>query len=143
MTSTDRRGAINPHVQFHDEAEFVEVRPGMRRRIVTGEHLSVWLWRIHESTPQSGLHEHRDSEQFGYIAAGRLEFQIGDGERVTLGPGDSYVAPKGVVHGGSIFHGDPDRGGEVWIVDVFAPPRGDDYNADRGDLNSTNGAAGG
>lgn len=131
MTTTDRAGALNPHVHFHDDAAFEEVRPGMRRRVIEGEHLSVWLWRIHESTPTTGLHHHRDSEQFGYLAAGSIEFQIGNDERITLGPGDAYLAPTGIEHGGSVFTGDPAKGGEVWIVDVFAPPRGEDYGADR------------
>ncbi len=133
-TAAVRPDLANPFVHFADEAAFVEVRPGMRRRVIDGQHLSVWLWRIHESVPPTGLHSHRDSEQFGYIAAGHLEFQIGDDRRIALGPGDSYVAPTGTVHGGSIFRGDPDRGGEVWIVDVFAPPRASGYDADRGEV---------
>ena len=40
----------------------------------------------------------------------------------VLGPGDVYLAPPAVWHGESVFIGD-DELNEVWILDVFAPPR--------------------
>ena len=59
---------------------------------------------------------------------GKLDFRIGpDGandERIVLGEGDSYLAPRSVWHGDSVFIGD-DVYGECWILDVFAPPRAD------------------
>ena len=42
--------------------------------------------------------------------------------RVMLGPGDVYLATTNVWHGDSNFIGD-DEHDEVWILDVFAPPR--------------------
>jgi hypothetical protein len=40
----------------------------------------------------------------------------------VLQPGDVYLAPTSVWHGDSVFVGD-DELDEVWILDVFAPPR--------------------
>jgi hypothetical protein len=40
----------------------------------------------------------------------------------VLREGDVYLAPPRVWHGDSVFIGD-DEYGEVWILDVFAPPR--------------------
>ena len=41
---------------------------------------------------------------------------------MTLKPGDVYLANANVWHGDSNFVGD-DELNEVWILDVFAPPR--------------------
>ena len=41
---------------------------------------------------------------------------------MTLSAGDVYLANENVWHGDSNFIGD-DELDEVWILDVFAPPR--------------------
>jgi hypothetical protein len=120
------------YVWFYDEDAFEQVSPGMRRRVVAGEHLSVWFWRIDESVGPTAYHVHRQYEQLGFVAAGELEFRIGGGGRQRLGPGSFYLAPPGVAHGESTFRGDPAKGGEVWLVDVFSPPRVE-YADDRSD----------
>ncbi|HEC08452.1 MAG TPA: cupin domain-containing protein [Acidimicrobiales bacterium] len=112
----------NPYVYFYDEDEFEELGPGRRLRIVNGEKLSLWFWRIRPQAGLSPIHHHDDHEQIGFIARGSLEFSIGDDETQILGPGSFYLAPPGVPHGGSTFHPDPDLG-EIWIIDVFSPPR--------------------
>jgi hypothetical protein len=45
----------------------------------------------------------------------------------VLGPGEVYLAPRSVWHGDSVFIGD-DELNEVWILDVFSPPREDVRN---------------
>jgi hypothetical protein len=40
----------------------------------------------------------------------------------VLNAGDFYFAPTTIWHGESVFVGD-DEFDEVWILDVFAPPR--------------------
>jgi mannose-6-phosphate isomerase-like protein (cupin superfamily) len=112
-----------------DETAFVEVKPGMRRRVVPGDTLMLCYWRIHSSAARTPYDNHPDHEQFGVIVAGHLDFRIGSEERVRLGPGDFYWAPKGCDHGDSRFIGDPDKGDEVWIVDMFCPNR-EEYRPD-------------
>ncbi len=116
------------HVWFLDDAAFSETgRVGFRRRVIDGDHMQVWFWKIAGGSSGSFLHRHLDNEQFGIIVRGRLDFAIGpEGatERTVLGPGDIYLARRGVWHGDSVFHGD-DEVDECWIVDVFAPPRTD------------------
>ena len=111
---------------FFDDAEFAETdRPGFRRRIIIGDQLELWFWRISDGATGSILHNHEANEQLGIIMRGHLDFRIGqpdDPARTVLGPGDVYLAPVSVWHGDSIFVGD-DEFGEVWILDVFAPPR--------------------
>ncbi len=114
------------YVYFFDESKFEETdRPGFRRRIIVGEHLELWFWRITGGGEGSILHRHEANEQLGIIMRGTLDFRIGDDAdhtRKVLGPGDVYLAPPSIWHGQSVFVGD-DEFNEVWILDVFAPPR--------------------
>ena len=123
--------AINPvndtrYVYFFDDSQFVETdRPGFRRRIILGEHLELWFWRITGGSTGSVLHNHVANEQLGVIMRGALDFRIGepdDQTRHVLQAGEVYLAPFNVWHGDSVFVGD-DELNEVWILDVFAPPR--------------------
>ncbi len=118
----------NRYCYFFDDAEFVATdRPGFRRRVITGEGLQLWFWRIAGGSTGSYLHRHDDHEQLGVVVRGQLDFRIGDSSddrRVVLGAGDLYLAPKSVWHGDSIFIGDEEFG-ECWILDMFAPPRTD------------------
>ena len=111
---------------FFDDAAFEETdRPGFRRRVIVGDHLELWFWRITGGGDGSFLHNHEINEQLGIIMRGTLDFRIGaadDHSRKVLGPGDVYLAPPSVWHGESVFIGD-DELNEVWILDVFAPPR--------------------
>ena len=115
---------IGRHVAQFDEGEFKEIKPGFRRRILTGEALMLCFWRIREGMGPTPYDCHPDNEQFGIVLKGKLDFRIGSEERRLLGPGDVYWAPKGFDHGDSRFVGDPEHG-ETWILDVFAPPRED------------------
>lgn len=118
----------NQYCHFFDEDEFVETdRPGFRRRVITGDKLQLWFWRISGDAQGSFMHRHEHNEQLGIIMRGQLDFRIGerdDETRVVLGPGEIYLAPTNVWHGDSRFIGD-DELNEVWILDVFAPPRED------------------
>ena len=112
---------------FFDEDAFAETdRPGFRKRVITGDQLELWFWRIAGGAQGSFIHHHADNEQLGIIVRGSLDFRIGDTEdepeRTVLRTGDVYLAPRTVWHGDSVFIGDEELG-EVWILDVFAPPR--------------------
>src|SRR2546423_9587441 len=96
------------HVAYFDEASFVEVKPGFRRRIITGDDLMLCYWRIRAGSGPTPYDNHPDNEQFGMVIKGRLDFRIGSGERRLLGPGDTYWAPRGLDHGDSRFIGDPE-----------------------------------
>jgi quercetin dioxygenase-like cupin family protein len=132
VTSTDPASshpvATANYAYFLDDAAFQETdRPGFRRRVVNGEHLQLWFWRIAGGATGSVLHRHDENEQIGIVVRGALDFRIGDPmstERTVLHEGDIYLAPFGVWHGDSIFVGDTEHD-ECWIIDVFAPPRAD------------------
>ena len=118
----------NQYCYFYEADEFNDTdRPGFRRRVITGELLQLCFWRIDGGATGSFLHHHVDQEQLGIIVRGTLDFRIGepdDETRVVLGAGEIYLAPRAVWHGDSVFVGD-DELNEVWILDVFAPPRED------------------
>jgi len=121
-------GAAAPYVWFLDDSAFADTdRPGFRRRVITGDALQLCFWRIAGGSTGSVLHRHADHEQLGIIVKGKLDFRIGaedPTERVVLGEGEVYLAPRSVWHGDSVFIGD-ETYGECWILDVFAPPRED------------------
>ena len=119
----------NQYCYFYDDDLFVDTdREGFRRRVVTGDGLQLCFWRIAGGATGSFLHRHEHHEQLGIIVRGQLDFRINDDpaceERVVLGEGEAYIAPKGVWHGDSVFIGD-DEYNECWILDVFTPPRDD------------------
>ena len=118
--------SASQYCHFFDDDLFDETdRPGFRRRVIVGDHLELWFWRIKGGAEGSFLHNHDANEQLGIIMRGTLDFRIGEADdhtRNVLHVGDLYLAPQSVWHGDSIFVGD-DEYGEVWILDVFAPPR--------------------
>jgi quercetin dioxygenase-like cupin family protein len=65
-----------------------------------------------------GEHAH-PNEQMGLVVSGRVRFSIGDEEK-TLGPGDIFCVPGGVVHKVVTLE-EPAR-----VLDVFYPIR-DEY----------------
>jgi hypothetical protein len=119
---------VSSYLYFYDDAAFAETdRAGFRRRVIDGEHMQLWFWRIAGGATGSILHKHDRNEQFGIVVRGALDFRIGDPEseqRHVLHAGDIYLAPTGVLHGDSLFLGDSEYR-ECWILDVFSPPRTD------------------
>lgn len=63
-------------------------------------------------------HRHTDHEQVGYIAKGSFELLIGD-EKKIVNQGDSYYAPKNMLHGVVALQDDS------IIIDTFTPVRKD------------------
>lgn len=126
MNAPTPSNMADQYCYFFDDELFDETdRAGFRRRIIVGDHLELWFWRIKGGAEGSFLHNHDVNEQLGIIMRGSLDFRIGepdDPTRKVLHAGDFYLAPPTVWHGDSIFIGD-DEFGEVWILDVFAPPR--------------------
>ncbi len=85
-----------------DNAETSEGYPGVPRATLVGaEHGAQSLWVGHlEVDPGATIttHIHPDTEEAMVIVEGELEAVLGD-EVVTLGPGDTVLAPAGVKHG--------------------------------------------
>ena len=64
--------------------------------LAAGTALSMRMWREQpagEPEPESA----RDYETVGYVIGGRAELHS-EGQTVLLGPGDSWVVPRGARH---------------------------------------------
>ncbi len=85
-----------------DDAVTEEGYPGVPRAVlVDATHGAQSLWVGHlEIAPGATIttHIHPDTEEAMVIVEGELEAVLGD-EVVTLGAGDTVLAPAGVKHG--------------------------------------------
>jgi quercetin dioxygenase-like cupin family protein len=98
----------------NDEARPVEMVPGvMRRSIVHGDRTSLHEIRIDKDAVVP-LHTH-PHEQIGYVASGRVVFELG-GEKRELAAGDAYCVPGEVLHGVVALE-------DAVCIDVFSPVR--------------------
>jgi quercetin dioxygenase-like cupin family protein len=92
----------------------VEMMPGVVRRTLTESERMMLI----EVTLGQGavvpLHTH-PHEQIGYLASGRVLFELGD-ERRELAAGDSWLVPPEVPH--QVTALEPSV-----AIDVFFPPR--------------------
>ena len=84
------------------DAESSEGYPGIPRAILVGaQHGSESLWVGHlEISPGASVttHIHPGTEEAMVIVEGELEAILGN-DVVTLGPGDTVLAPAGIKHG--------------------------------------------
>lgn len=64
--------------------------------LASGKNVAMRLWRD-EAPTQGEPAKARDYETVGYVISGRAELHS-EGQVVKLGPGDSWVVPKGASH---------------------------------------------
>lgn len=101
-----------------DEVELETVNDSMRRRIVTGEKMTVA--RIYfDAGFVVPMHEHHN-EQITQVVKGQMQFVFGGEEpkEMLLNPGDVVVIPAHVPHQATCI-------GEVEEIDMWAPRRDD------------------
>ncbi len=98
----------------NDECACVEMFPGvMRRTLTSGERMTVCEISLDAgSSVPSHSHEH---EQAGYVARGRVRFEIG-GEQRELRAGDGYLAGAHVAHAVTALE-------PSICIDIFSPVR--------------------
>ena len=101
-----------------DAIELEEVNPSMRRRIITGEKMTVA--RIYLSDGfLVPMHSHIH-EQITQVISGRMRFVFGDdrGKTQEYGPGDVVVIPPNLPHEALAI-------GDVEEMDMWTPRRDD------------------
>ena len=90
-----------PIILFSD-APSEEGYPGVNRAVLVDASQgseSLWVGHLTIGPGKSvTTHIHPDTEEAMIIVEGSLEATLGD-EVVTLGPGDTVLAPAGVKHG--------------------------------------------
>ena len=89
-------------ILYRADAISEEGYPGIPRTVLVDASRgaeSLWVGHL-EVAPgaQVTTHIHPDTEEAMVIVEGELEAALGD-EVVTLGPGDTVLAPAGVKHG--------------------------------------------
>lgn len=101
-------------MKINSEAKPVEMVPGViRRTLVYGDRTSLHQIQM---APGSVVPRHtHPHEQIGYVASGRVRFELGDEVR-ELAAGDGYCVPANVPHGVTALE-------ESVCVDIFSPVR--------------------
>ena len=84
--------------------------------LASGKRVSMRLWQeTPGSAAQPDEQDHaRDYEVVGFVLEGRAELHT-EGQVVMLGPGDSYVVPRGARHHYRILE-------RLRVVEATAPP---------------------
>ena len=101
-----------------NEIPLETVNPSMKRRIVTGEKMTVA--RIYfEDGFVVPMHSH-ENEQITQVIRGRMHFVFGEdrSREMELGPGDVVVIPAHLPHEATMI-------GEVEEMDMWSPRRED------------------
>lgn len=71
-----------------------------QRYLASGVKVALRLWsdvEVGQSPRNDDGFTTRDYEVVGYVLSGRADLEI-EGQTVKLGPGDSWVVPKGAKH---------------------------------------------
>ncbi len=92
----------------------VEMQPGVVRRTLSDGERMMLIEVTFDKGTIVPLHNH-PHEQIGYLASGRLLFELGD-EKRELSAGDSWLVPGDVPHQVTALE-------HSVAIDVFTPPR--------------------
>lgn len=111
--NTDGLTAIN-----WDEIPLETVNASMKRRIVTGEKMTVARIYFDDGFVVP-MHSH-ENEQITQVIRGRMHFVFGEdrSREMELGPGDVVVIPAHLPHEATMI-------GEVEEMDMWSPRRED------------------
>lgn len=101
-----------------EDVELEEVNASMRRRIVTGEKMTVAKIYFEDGFVVP-MHSHHN-EQITQVVKGQMQFIFGGDQpkELLLNPGDVVVIPAHVTHQATCI-------GEVEEIDMWAPRRDD------------------
>jgi quercetin dioxygenase-like cupin family protein len=97
------------------ELKLQDFRPGIKSAVHLGEQMTLAVLAIDDGKVDEG-HAH-PFEQCGLVLEGAFSLTIA-GEPRTLGPGQGYFVPAGVLHGWST------ENGPVRVLDLSAKPPG-------------------
>jgi quercetin dioxygenase-like cupin family protein len=78
------------------EASHAPKGPQGQKYLAAGRALSMRLWE-NEPAGDAKPAARREYETVGYVIAGRAELTL-EGQTVSLGPGSSWIVPKGAEH---------------------------------------------
>ena len=101
-----------------EEIELETVNPQMKRRIVTGDLMTIARVYLDDGYVVP-MHSHHN-EQITQVISGRMHFVFGEdrAKEMVLGPGDVVVIPPHLPHEATAI-------GDVEEIDMWAPRRDD------------------
>jgi quercetin dioxygenase-like cupin family protein len=105
-----------PNYLRPDEGDWRTTEPGVRRRVVHMNGMTVVQMKLEAGVVTDADHHH-PHEQAAVVIAGRVRMVIGDATQ-ELGPGDGYLVPSNVHHHIEVIE-------EALLMDVFSPKRDD------------------
>ena len=105
-------------VTHWDEIELETVNPQMKRRIVSGDGMTIARVYLDDGYIVP-MHSHHN-EQITQVISGRMHFVFGEdrAKEMVLGPGDVVVIPPHLPHEATAI-------GDVEEIDMWAPRRDD------------------
>jgi quercetin dioxygenase-like cupin family protein len=90
------------------------------RKLVSGEHITIA--QVYLKKGGGAPKHHHANEQFSYVMRGTLRFWIGDDDQqLDVKGGEVLHLPPNVPHRAEALD-------DVFVVDVFSPPRHDWVN---------------
>lgn len=104
---------------YYDTSERLKknLAPGANTRTFWGDSMLVSLLDL-DPNSEVPLHTH-PHEQIGFVLEGEVEMTIG-GEVKLMRPGEMYIVPGGLEHGGRTGNS------STRLLDIFSPVR-DEY----------------
>ena len=105
----------SPIVHRWDAVPAQELAPGIRRRYVTTDRMTVAHFNLSRGAVVP-KHTH-DHEQLSYVVSGVLKFIV-DGQEIVVRPGEAIQIPSQAVHGVEVLE-------DCLVIDTFAPVRQD------------------
>jgi quercetin dioxygenase-like cupin family protein len=103
-------------MQYLDNIEAKEIRPGFFGKMVHGDKSTVAFWEIRKGSVLE--QHHHPQEQITHILEGELEMTIG-GRQFLFTAGTVHVIPSDIPHSARALT-------DCKVIDFFSPSR-DDY----------------
>lgn len=112
--NTDRASGAEMRVVRRGDHPQMTLIEGITAGPLLGERVNILVVTL-EPNAEAPAHAH-DEEQMGYIVSGSIDW-FDETRTERLGPGDTYHAPPGAIHGARA-HAEG-----CTLIDVFSPPR--------------------
>ena len=112
--NTSKASGAEMRIVRGGEHPLINLTTGINANPLLGERVNILVVTL-DPNAEAPAHAH-DEEQMGYVITGSIEF-FDETRTERLGPGDTYHAPPGAIHGARAL------ADGCTLIDVFSPPR--------------------
>jgi quercetin dioxygenase-like cupin family protein len=115
-------GLTAAHAQGAAPAPTPAKRTILQKADVASSPMQETIFGTVEIAPGSGnpFHTHNGSEM-GYVLEGHIRLEVKGEPSRDLGPGDSFMVPRGMVHRSVLLGNEPAKLLSTWTVDKDRP----------------------